>query len=148
MIDYSDITSALCTQLLNNRLVSELLREKYIERAGPINEDPGRCGWIGVYRGKVDYKPRTLGSVNNWEAYPSIRVICQMASMDSGKDCEDRLEGFVKLVINAILADVTINNTVDMVNNFSVDYRYLEPERKKLYFQSAIITFNFEVKTQ
>lgn len=147
MINYSTITTALAAQLKADATVSQTIKEKYIERGGPVNEKPDRAPWIGVYRSKITHDPRTLGRVTNWESKGSIRICVQAVDMTSGKECEDRLELLVKAVIDAILADTTIGGTVDIVTKFSIDYRYLEAERRTLYFQMAVITMDFEVAT-
>ncbi len=147
MINYSTITTALAAQLKADASISETIKEKYIERGGTINEKPDRAPWIGIYRSKLNHDPRTLGSMNNWESTGQIRIAVQQVDMKSGMDCEDRLEALVQDVLNAIIADTTIGGTVDMVNKFAIDYRYLESDRKTLYFQMAIITMDFEVAT-
>jgi hypothetical protein len=147
VINYSTITTALAAQLLADSSVYAVLSEKYIERGGPINENAGRAPWLGVYRSAITHDPRTLGSTQNWESTGVIRVCAQAVSMHSASNCEDSLESLVRLVINAITADTTIGGTVDMVKRFAVDYRYLESDRKSMFFQMAIIAVTFEVKS-
>ena len=147
MINYSDITTALAEQILADQSIQNTLRKNFVERGGPINENASDAPWIGVYRGAITHDPRILGGVNNWESTGLIRICVQSISMVSGSACEDSLEELVRLVIAAILADTTIGGTVDMVNKFAVDYRYLESNRKSLYFQMAIISMTFEVKS-
>lgn len=112
-----------------------------------VNMDPNAAPWGGVYRGKVSYAPRTLG-YNNWEATVGLRVIVQEASIVSGEDCETKLESFVNKVIEAASSDKTLDGAVDMMNSISVEYGFTETDRSSLHFQSAIITFEYEVSTQ
>ena len=147
MINIADITTALQAQLTADVTVSEFLASPIV-RGGLINNDAGMTPWIGIYRGAVNYEPRTLGrGLSTYEAYPSVRIIVQETSMDSGEDCENLLEGRVKSVLDAVLADPTIGGTVDMVTGFGVEYGYVETDRETLYFQSAIITISLEVAT-
>ena len=147
MINYAAITAALAAQLLASSGVSALLKVQTIERGGFVNVDADQCPWVGVYRGAVKFEPRTLGSINNWEAFPTIRILAQAASYQSGSDCEDRLEALVKACHEAVLSDTTIGGTVDMVTGFTVDYSYREDERETVHYQQAMITLQIEVRT-
>jgi len=117
-----------------------------VERSEFVNEDAGRArnGWIGIYRRGVDYDPRNLGvPPNNYDADLSFGIIAQMSRLASGADCEDALEAFTKRIIDRV---VQIPRTyLDHFASISVEYTYLEDDRKTMYFQGAIITFEAEV---
>jgi hypothetical protein len=148
VINYSTITTALAAQIYADATIQKKLRENYIERGGIINEVASRAPWIGVYRSSIKHTPRTLGlGAQNWESQGAIRICIQHVDMKSGSACEDSLESLVQLVVAAIINDSTIGGTVDFVKDYSVDYRYLESDRKSLYFQMAILTITFEVRT-
>jgi len=148
MINYATISSALQAQLLADATVAGLLKVARIERGGFMNVDADNTPWVGVYRGGISYAPRTLGSDQNWEATPNIRVIAQTSDLKSGERCEDSLEALVKAINDAILTDTTIGGTVDIVTGFDVEYSYREDERTSVHFQQAIITIGMEVATQ
>jgi len=148
MINLSTILKALQAQLSSNVDVTEIFKKDKITRGQYINNDPSRCPWLGIYRGTTDFEPRTLGSVNNWEAFPKAKIIVQAISYKSGEQAEELLEGYVEAVMDAVLTDTSIGNTVDMVTGMQVEYGYNEEVRETVYFQSAIITFNLEVATQ
>ncbi len=122
-----------------------------VERSEFVNEDAGRAtnGWIGIYRRGVDYDPRNLGvSPNNFEADLSFTIIAQRASLKSGADCEDQLEGFIKKILDRV---VQMPRTyIEHFAGIDIEYTYLEEDRKTMYFQGALITFDakvsFEVK--
>jgi len=147
MINFNDITKAVEKILNENIEVSEFMNRKNVVVGEIINYDPNRVPWIGIYRGKVGYAPRTLGSMNNWEATPSLRIIVQYTDLISASKCEEVLEGYVQKIINAILKDTTLGGTVDIINNFEVEQGYIETDRASVHFQGASITFNMEVAT-
>ena len=143
MISIDSISTAFTSQLNNDadvRGITEVSAGEY------VNVDINRAPWIGVYRGGVKYEPRTLG-YNNWEATPSIKVVVQSNSLNSGAECQERLEEYIQKIIVAINLDKTLSNNVEMLNSIAVDYGFIETDRSSLYFQSAIITFEFEVAT-
>lgn len=147
MINFNDITKAVETILNDNIDVRNFMSSKPVTIGEVINYDPNQVPWIGIYRGKVNYEPRTLGSMNNWEASPSIKIIVQHADMRSASKCEEVLEDYVKKIVTAILEDTTLNNTVDIITDFNVEQGYIETERSTVHFQGASITFNMEVAT-
>ena len=117
-----------------------------IERSEFVNEDAGRArnGWIGLYRRSIDYDPRNLGvPPNNYEADITFMVFAQMARLASGADCEDALEDFIKKICDRV---VQIPRTyLEHFLNISIEYTYLEDDRKTMYFQGALIMFEAEV---
>ncbi len=146
MINFSEITRALVTQLENYEDVINL--SPVIERGEYVNVDPDRTLWIGVYRSKANYTPRTLGrSISSFQNVSSIEILVQESSMLSGADCEDRLEDAVRRVLDGVLSDMTIGGTVDMVNDFEIEYLYNETVIESVYFQAAVITVSVEVVT-
>jgi len=147
MINLSIITKALQDQLNNNVQIREILNGQEVVRGELINMDVNRTPWIGVYRGNVKYEPRTLGSMNNWEASPSVKVIIQAVHLESAEQCEVDLEGYVQNVLDAVIADTTIGGTIDMITSYDVEVGYIETDRSTISFQGASITFNMEVAT-
>ncbi|MCK5609652.1 hypothetical protein KAR91_47705 [Candidatus Pacearchaeota archaeon] len=148
MINFSDITKAVKEILESNIEVKEFMGGKDVIISEMINYDPNQVPWIGVYRGKARYEPRTLGSVGNWEGFPSLKIIVQHSDLISGEKCEEVLEGYVKKIIDAILEDTTLSGTVDIVLSYDVEQGYIETERSSVHFQGASITLNMEVATQ
>jgi hypothetical protein len=122
-----------------------------ISRGEFINEDAGQAvnGWLGIYRRSVNYDPRNLGiSPNNYHGELVFDIILQRTSLSSGQDCEDILEESVKSVLDRL---VQIPRThIDHFSDITVEYTYLETDRKTMYFQGALIEvtaeISFEVK--
>lgn len=146
MINLSNITKALTEQLNNNVAVRDFINNKVLQ-GELINNDPNQAPWIGVYRGKTSYEPRTLGSMDNWEAFPKVKIIVQATDLRSAVECELALEGYVEAILRAIIADTTLGGTVDMINSYDVEPGYMETESTTLHFQAASITLNLEVAT-
>lgn len=148
MINFNEITNAIKSILEGNLAVREFTNGRNIVQGEVINYDPNQTPWIGIYRGSVNYEPRTLGSDNNWEGFPSVKIIVQATDIKSASRCEAALEGYVKIVIDAMLEDTTLKGTVDIITSFDVEQGYIETDRNTTYFQGASITFNMEVATQ
>ena len=142
MINMSTITKQVKSWLESDSYFSDFT----IERSEFLNEDAGRAvnGWIGIYRRAVDYEPRNLGvPPNNYEGDVDFLVVVQRTSLLSGADAEDILEESTKKTLERI---VQIPRThIDHFSGISIDYTYLETDRKSMYFQGALITFTAEV---
>ena len=139
---------------INKALQSKLKREttsfKDIYRGEYINEDASRTPWCGVYRAPVVYAPRTLGrGANNWEGRLQYRIVVQASSFKGrGEDVEDILEGLVKEVLDGLVADnLTLDNTVQMITEISIEYGYIDDQHPSMYFQSAVILITTEAQT-
>lgn len=121
----ASVTRALVAQLENWPQVRALGVQ--VSRSEPLNEDPGSCPWVGVYRDSVEYTSKTLGFGTGYrDANVSLVVAVQQANPKSGQDCEDELEALVTEVAAAILTDVTLGGTVRGITNMKVlyaDYR-------------------------
>ena len=120
-----------------------------VERSEFINEDPGRAaksGWIGIYRRSVDYDPANLAkNTSNYDGTMDFTVVVQKSNAYSGEKCEDELEDAVNKLLDRM---IQIPKTyIYHFSGVSVDYTYLETERKTMYFQGALITFTAEVST-
>lgn len=142
MINVSTITIQIQKWLESDAQLSGFI----VERSEFLNEDPGRAvnGWIGIYRRAVEYDPRNLGiPPNNYEGTLDFMVIVQRTSMKSGADCEDVLEDSVKKVLERIVQISRIH--IEHFSDISIDYTYLETDRKTMFFQGALITFTAEV---
>lgn len=153
MINLATITTALAAQLNADAAVSTHLNGRVVERTEPVNEDAGHVPWICVYRGKANARPRTLGlGAKYWQVIPTLRILVQESSVSKGRagagaQTDDKLEAVVSDVITAVLADTSIQGTVDMVTEIDWDYLYLEPTRKNQAFQTAVIDLMIEVRS-
>lgn len=143
MIDSDLILSALQQQLNDNVIVANIAVVRKMEY---VNELPNFCPWACVYKGKEGFKPRSLGR-NAWETTQNFRIVVQEASLISGEECATKLNKFIRAIIDAINNDTTLSNTVDMLNEFDIEYGYVETDRPTLFFQTAIISLIFEAQS-
>ena len=143
IVNYSDITKGIESILLQH------LKGYVITRNERKNTDPNVCmeagtGWIGIYRGPVDYEAHTIGS-RPWMASPEPFINLQVVSNLSGDDAEDRLQDAEEEVVNALETDRTLNNTVDYVMGYSMDYEYNDLEN--IYHHGVNIKIKAQVRS-
>lgn len=97
--------------------------EAKIELAGPVNEDPSRCPWVGVYPLRCPFPTRTLGMGGGFRGQnPEVVLMCQTSHQTDGEACLDSLGVLVKAVANAILSDPSLKGTVQMLGDFEVEF--------------------------
>jgi len=150
MIDVGTITASLEASFkASSTLAAHGFNSQTIQRGDFVNKDPHRAPWLGIYRTRVAYDPRSLGRGNNcaWETTVTLRLLVQATHLQSGSACEDRLEDYIKDVLDVVWADPTWTNTVDMVEAFDVEYSYKEDDTASIYFQWAMITITAKVST-
>lgn len=140
ILNYGTITRAIET-LLRQKLIGFV-----ITRNARKNEDPNKClsangGWIGIYRGPIEYTAHVIGN-RPWLVDPEPFVNIQVASVLSGDDAEDRLEYAEKKVIDILETDRTLGGTVHMILGYSMDYEY--NSTKEIYFHGV----NVKIKAQ
>lgn len=145
MINASTITEA--TQAL---LVAGLGANYTITRGQYVNMDYEKTPWVGIYRGDLNYDPETLGrGMNSWKAEFTIRILVQSSNMSSDHEkAENELEAYIKEILDVIMADKTIGNTITMITGVSIVYSYNESSSEDIYFQNAEIQLLTEVRTQ
>lgn len=122
-------------------LLTKALPQLTVERSAEVNELPHRCPWVGIYRSGVEYPLRTLGMGSGFRGQRiNLVLMVQNSDATSGEECEERLEELIVNVIGALLSDPTLNNTVDGLDEFSVQYvDYLQTDAG--YVQTAGIYF-------
>lgn len=148
MLDVSTLTTAL-----HGKLVTAFaLLPEVIERGTRINFDPAIAmnGWIGVYPGTVETSPRAMGG-RAWKDDAALQVVVQSASYSSdGTAASDALEARIKLVLDAIDADLTLGVTGARVTRYSREYRYVvfdDDGSGDLFMPQAVIKVFLEVRS-
>lgn len=143
--------------MINIKLVTQAIEDilnaglsgYIITRNAERNVDPDLAaqsnGWIGIYRGKVDYESYAIGSTP-WKVGIEPIVEVQAASFLSGEDAEDRLQDAEKAVLDVLVANKNLNSTVGMTNGYSIEYEY-NNQGKEVYFHAAIITIKAEARS-
>ena len=80
MIDFAAITKALTAQLETYLATVSTTGPRHytVKRSAYLNHDPEITPWVGVYRSKIDYEPRALGSGSGqWRVNPEIKIAVQ-----------------------------------------------------------------------
>lgn len=146
MLNFAEITAALEATLKADPNLSAA--GFIIKRGDVVNVDPDQCPWCGIYRTRQDYDPRALGQSNPgaWQGTLTVRLIVQATHMQPDA-CEDRLEGYLQDVLDAVWSDPTWTATVDMVTGIEVAYTYLETDSATIYYQAALVTITAEAST-
>lgn len=134
------------------RLDASLQDIKSILRSDFVNDNPDLAPWIGIYRTRMSYEPRTLGKgfSSNWQGILEIQILIQEVSYDSGEQAEILLEDLVQKVMHTLFNNDTIGGTVDMIVRFNWEYQFqpsMEEETSKAFFQMGILTLTSEVAT-
>lgn len=93
-----------------------------IELAEPVNEDPTRCPWIGIYPLRTTFPTRTLGMGGGFRAQNNeFVVICQHTHANDGATCLALLGELVQAVTGVLLSDPTLKGTVQMLGDFELE---------------------------
>lgn len=122
--------------------------ETTIERGELVNEDPDRAPWIGIYRERVRYDPRSLGNHGrSWRAAPTFVLVFQETDWSSGETCEDKLDSLIRYGLDAIVAEPTLRSAIGMLTSIDVEYIYKMEDEDRIYFQWAKVTLSADVRT-
>jgi hypothetical protein len=110
-----------------------------VERGEPINEDPSRCPWVGVYLTRTPFPSRALGMGGGYRAQDSeFIVICQATNPSDGAACQDSLGLLVQAVTSALLSDPSLKGTVQMLGEFDAAFDVYQKVDDAI-FQSATV---------
>lgn len=132
------ITAALVEQLANWAGIAAL--KVNVGRANELNETPGDCPWVGIYRDRVRFVSRTVGMGSAMrDQQVSLVVAVQEADGVSGEKCEDRLEALLAEVLAAILTDLTVGGRVRMIEDLEVRYADYRKVAGGSYMQTAAV---------
>jgi hypothetical protein len=119
--DVAEVVSAVTTLLKDSLDVQDIGAK--VELAEPINEDPSRCPWVGVYPARCPFPPRALGMGAGFRAQnPEFFVVCQQTHATEGATCLSSLGVLVKAVTGAILSDPSLKGPVQMLGDFDVEF--------------------------
>lgn len=102
-------------------------------------------GWVGVYIEKVDYSPRTAGlGQRNWNFIPQFRILVQAVDIESSENAFQKLETYVKSIIDVMMANSSLAATMEALTQVSVDYAFRQDNPDSLHFVGALVTMTFE----
>lgn len=120
---------------------------KDVVRGEYVNKDASQTPWCGVYRTDVEYLPKVLGHHSrSWQALLTVKLVVQ-AHATTGPEAEDACEDAVQRIMAAVLSDLTVGNTVEMLKSVKMEYSYDETTSSTLDFQWAFITLVYETRS-
>jgi hypothetical protein len=120
-VDVAEVCRAIQTLLKDSQDVQDI--GAAVELAEPVNEDPTRCPWVGIYPLRSPFPTRTLGMGGGFRAQnPEFVLVCQEQHANDGGACLDALGKLVKAVTSAVLTDPSLKGTVQMLGDFEVDF--------------------------
>ena len=117
-----------------------------IKLMAPINSDPGLAvnGWVGVYADQLLLGPRAIGTGSRkWKMDPRIRLVVQAVDQRDPEVAYLKLEGYIKAVLDAVLANPTLASVVDALESMTIEYTFQEDDRATLHFLAALVTMDF-----
>lgn len=143
-LNVAKITAGLQQQIKNHSSCAGVI--KFVERGEYINKLEARTPWVGVYRAKLVFDPRTLGrGAQNWRCQVHIDIVVQ-AHDNGGEKAEDKLGDALDRVLTALLSDLTFGGQVEMLLQYSIEFDYQRTKSSTLDFQQAVITLIGEVR--
>jgi hypothetical protein len=120
--DVSTITEALRVRL-SEGLQAAYGKPVFVERSEPVNENPDRCPWVGVYRARQSFPAKTIGMGTGFrDQRATLVIVANESSSKDGATCEDRLEGLMREVFAIILNDTSISGTVIQIEDIDVTW--------------------------
>ncbi len=89
-----------------------------VELGEVVNEDPGRCPWVGVYPLRSSFPPRVLGLGGGFRAQEiEFVVMCQQTHPTEGESALQLLGALVQMVTSALLTDPSLKGTVQTLGD-------------------------------
>lgn len=136
-VNVADVTEAVLGMLANDTRFSQVTAE----RAGALNERPGVCPWIGVYRSATRFVPRLIGMGQQgvFDQKIDLVVLAQESDGTSGAECEVRLEQLISNLASVLLSDPSLAGTVLGLESITVRYDSYDQLASKEYMQTAAI---------
>lgn len=144
--DLGEVLKSLETQLNSDTRTKDMV----IKRMGVVNTDPNLAanGWVGLYADTVDYGPRTIGAgARNWQFTPTFRIIVQAVDRANSANAHERLEDYIKKVLDVALSERTLGGRVETLTGMNITYAFSDEDRDSLHFEGALITLTFVGRT-
>lgn len=119
--DMAAVAIAVDSLLKDSQAVQDI--DPNIDVAEPINEDPSRCPWVGIYPARCSFPSRGAGFGAGFRYQnPEVFVLCQQQHSNDGRACLELLGELVKAVTGAILSDFSLKGTIQMTTDFDVEF--------------------------
>jgi hypothetical protein len=121
-VDIAAVARAV-TDILKDSQALQDIGVKHVKRAAPVNQDPSRCPWLGIYPLRTPFNPRALGMGSGYRAQDNeFIVVCQVSHPNDPEACQDRLGLVVQAVTGALLTDPSLKGTVLTLGDFEVSF--------------------------
>jgi len=137
-INASAVTQAIEAMLTGDPTLNTLSNLQ-VERSEPLNDQPSRCPWLGIYRTGVQLPSHTLGMGSGYRLQQvGFAIFAQQSHPESGSKCEELLEALVQQTLSVLLSDETLQGNVDVLDQVAVTYLDYS-QVQNAFMQTAII---------
>lgn len=139
-INVSEISAAVEDMLTEHPNIGNV--GVLVERSAEPPEIPGPEGWVGIYKGLIEYPSRTLGMGTGLrQQRVKMALHVRMSNYDSGKDCEIALEALLQQCISCLLSDTSLRGQVDTLDtDLTVQYPSFD-KGEEVWVQHANVFF-------
>jgi hypothetical protein len=145
-VNVSDVSKGLMAMLSEDSTMANMSPK--ISRSEVINEIPGMCPWLGIYRAMVRFEPRTVGvgqMGGSMLQLIDMIVVAQQSDGTSGEQCEDRLEELIASLCSVLLSDTTVRGTVHTLREMSISYDDYKLSGTE-FMQTAVLRATYETR--
>lgn len=139
-VDVFDVCCALEQMLNDDSALADL--PATVVNGEAVNEDPGLCPWLGIYRTGVVLGSRAIGVGSGYRTNNvGLVIVTQEQSTESGRDCSRKLEILNQHVLRVLLNDESLKGFVDTLDEtVEVVYQSYGLEQGA-YMQTSLIQF-------
>lgn len=120
VVNVFDVCDAVKQMLLADTALMDL--KSNVVNGELINEDPGNCPWVGIYRTSVRFPSRAIGTPGGRNNNVGLVLITQEQSVEGGEDCARKLEVLNQHVLRVLLNDESLKGLVDVLDDIEIVY--------------------------
>ena len=118
MIDVTSVMHAALTIISSNSTVVNCGFKVDLHEA--FNFDPNRTPWVGIYNQGIALEPYRANTTLPWMARYDIRVYVQAHSFTSGQTANDLLHKSLKVVLDALNGNRSLDGTVLKITGWDI----------------------------
>lgn len=142
-INIGDITKAVQLMLIQHPDIGNV--GVTVERSCEPSDDPGTEGYIGIYKGRASFSPRTIGVAPGFRNQDvRLALSIRMSGYEDGEECEEALEDLLQSTVSCLLSDTSLRGTVDNIGEtFEIQYLtdVIVKDKDEIYLQVANLFF-------
>ncbi len=109
-VPVEEIAQAIVTQLSQDSALTKA--GLTIQHAEPINRDISLTPWLGIYPGRLQLKPHTLGGSKLWQSQLEMLLYLQDSSHKSSQDASKRLYKIQNLLLSALYSNLLLSGVL------------------------------------